>query len=99
VALRQASEGSAFDGPDPATGPTLDELAEKLATLREHLDQVVAGLKPARNGSVVVRVHSAGADGSLSCYECGRTGSKDEAGWTLRLCADDELHAFCPACA
>ena len=109
------SEGSAFSGPgeesggaslakslaagNPASaGPTLEELAEKLSKLRKHLDQVVVALNAPRDGGVARR-HSDGADGGLCCYECGRMGSKDEAGWTLRLCADDELHAFCPVCA
>ncbi len=73
------------DGGPVAPGPTLSELAEKVSTLRAHLDQVLASLKSP-------------ADGRLRCYECGQMASSGEAGWTLRLCADDELHAFCPGC-
>lgn len=79
------------------TGPTLAELGEKLSKLRAHLDQVVAVLNaPPDHGAV--RTQSVGPHRRLRCHDCGRVGSKDEAGWTLRLCGDDELHAFCPDC-
>jgi hypothetical protein len=72
--------------PALSSGATLGELAEKLASLREHLDQVLSSL------------NSGGADRRLRCRECGRVGSKDEMGWTLRLYGDDELHACCLDC-
>jgi hypothetical protein len=75
---------------------TLDELAEKLSELRQHLEQVVTGLTGATSGG---RAGNSGAEGSsLRCHTCGRTRSTDQAGWTLRLCGDDELHPFCPDC-
>ena len=87
---------------------TLSELAEKLLELREHLDQVVADLNAPpddsmrqRHGGVALGGgfrRSANADRRLHCRECGRIGSTDEAGWTLRLYGDDELHACCPDC-
>jgi hypothetical protein len=75
---------------EPGGGPvgsaaTLSELAEKLSTLRAHLDQVVTSLK-------------APAEGRLLCHECGQMASSADPGWSLRLCADDALHAFCPDC-
>jgi hypothetical protein len=94
------SEGSVLDGPEPksaANGATLDDLAEKLATLREHLAQVVAELNAPRECNSGLR-RAARGNGQLRCHECGRTGSKDALGWTLRLCGDDVLHAFCPEC-
>ena len=87
---------------------TLAELAEKLSELREHLDQVVADLNASsddwmrrQDGDVALGVgfrHSANVDRRLRCRECGRIGSTDESGWTLRLYGDDELHACCPDC-
>lgn len=89
---------------------TLTELAEKLSTLRDHLDRVVAELNARRGGNGDLREttvvsafrrgsrNSARTDGRLRCHECGRTGSHDAAGWTLRLCGDDELHPFCREC-
>jgi hypothetical protein len=68
-------------------GEALTEVAEKLSKLREHLDRVVAELNA-----------DTSRNGQLRCHECGRMGSKDAAGWTLRLCGDDELHPFCPDC-
>ena len=66
--------------------PTLDELAQRLSELRQHLEGVLAGLN-LRAG-----------ESSLRCHACSRTGSTQQAGWTLRLCGDDELHPFCPDC-
>jgi hypothetical protein len=37
-------------------------------------------------------------ENSVRCHACSRTGSTQQAGWTLRLCGDDELHPFCPDC-
>jgi hypothetical protein len=75
---------------------TLDELAQKLSELRQHLEQVLTGLDRARSGA---RVGDSRADeSSLRCHACSRAGSTDEAGWTLRLCGDDELHPLCPDC-
>jgi hypothetical protein len=82
-----AHVGDDGTGGDAAgAGATLAELSEKLARLRQHLEHLASDL----NGP------SSGADGRLRCHECGRVGSKSDAGWTLRLCADDELHHFCP---
>jgi hypothetical protein len=76
--------------------PTLDELAQKLSDLREHLRQVLTGLDRGLAGG---RAHDAGAaESGLRCHACNRNGSTDQAGWTLRLCADDELHPLCPDC-
>lgn len=95
-------------GGSTATGPTLAELAEKFSKLREHLEHVIGVLNaPLEDGVVGERPggaalhrfrNSADPDQHLHCHECGRIGSKDEAGWTLRLCGDDELHAFCLDC-
>ena len=70
------------------TDPTLNDLAQKLVELRQHLEQVRTGLSRATSGG---RAY-------LRCHTCGRERSTDEAGWTLRLCGDDELHPFCPDC-
>ena len=76
--------------------PTLDELAQKLSELRQHLEQVVTGLNRATSGA---RIGDSRADeNSVRCHACSRTGSTQQAGWTLRLCGDDELHPFCPDC-
>lgn len=75
--------------------PTLDELAQKLLDLREHLRQIVAGLGRAPAGG---RADDGAAESGLRCHACNRNGSTDQAGWTLRLCADDELHPLCPDC-
>jgi hypothetical protein len=78
--------GDMLGGGGASTEVTLAELAGKLAKLREHLHQVLVDL-------------DAPARGRLRCHECGLTGSsEDAAGWTMRLCGDDELHAFCPDC-
>ena len=76
--------------------PTLDELAQKLSELRQHLQQVLSGLDRAAAGAQIV--DSRADESRLHCHACSRTGSTDEAGWTLRLCGDDELHPFCPDC-
>lgn len=102
------SNGNADAG--SAAEATLPELAEKLSELREHLDQIVARLNDLHNGDRATReaAHvatpgrrfanaSTEADG-LRCHECGQLSSTDQAGWTLRLCGDDELHPFCPSC-
>jgi hypothetical protein len=73
------------DAASPAIGRTFGELAEKLSKLRANLDQLLATL-------------DAPVSGRLRCHECGQVGSDGESGWTLRLCADDELHPFCPDC-
>ena len=73
------------DGGLVAPVAALGELAEKLSKLRAHLDQVLVAL------------HGP-ADRRIGCHQCGQLGSSGDAGWTLRLCADDELHAFCPEC-
>lgn len=76
--------------------PTLDELAQKLAELRQHLEQVITGLNRATSDT---RTGDSRADeSSLRCHACSRAGSTEQAGWTLRLCGDDELHPFCPDC-
>ena len=97
-------------GGDTATSEaTLTELAGKLLKLREHLDQVVAELNVRREDGVAHEDlpdltlgrgsgGSTSSDGRLLCHECGRMGSNDAAGWTLRLCGDDELHVFCRDC-
>lgn len=76
--------------------PTLDELGEKLRELRRHLDQVLRSLDRASSNPPLGDPRS--AESSLRCYSCNRTGSAGQAGWTLRLCGDDELHPFCSAC-
>jgi hypothetical protein len=78
------------DGLSAATAQsavTLAELGEKLSALRRHLNQVVADLNAPPDD-----------ERRLRCRECGRVGSKDESGWTLRLGGDDELHTCCPDC-
>jgi hypothetical protein len=79
-----------------STEATLEELAERLSELREHLRQVVTDLNRATSGDRAG--NSSFAKGSLRCHACGRTRSTDHAGWTLRLCGDDVLHPFCPNC-
>jgi hypothetical protein len=86
----------------------LEELAQRLAELRDHLDEVVARLGEVREDERVIRedvrvaisAYGAGSsrEGSLRCHECGRLDVADDVGWTLRLCGDDELHPFCPDC-
>ena len=92
-----------------AADATLHELAGKLSEVREQLEQVVvdlAELGEVSRGSRISR-RPAGRTGtghrleggSLQCQVCGRRRPMLEAtGWTLRLCADDELHPFCPDC-
>lgn len=76
--------------------PTLDELSQRLVELRRHLDQVLADLDRVTSGA---RTGDLKADeSSLRCHGCSRIGSTRQAGWTLRLCGDDELHPFCPDC-
>jgi|GEM_PF-4621196 len=89
--------GTSMGGNVPAAGrgepneASLEALAQKLATLREHLQQVVAVLNERREfGRPLVS--------SLRCHECGRSTVDHQGGWTLRLCGDDELHPFCPDC-
>lgn len=89
---------------------SLSELAERLAELRDHLDEVVARLNEVHEDERVSRedvraaISAYGSRGSgaeedaLCCHECGRLDLAQEAGWTLRLCGDDELHPFCPDC-
>lgn len=106
-----ASEPSASNGQGSSTTATLNELAEKLSTLRKHLEQVIAGLNvpqeangvvrevPRVAGSVARRLpRITGTEDSLRCHECGLTGQSGGEGWTMRLCGDDVLHAFCPDC-
>jgi hypothetical protein len=93
-----------------AAETTLSELAEKLSELREQLDQVLVCLNDLREDDRAIREaahlatprrrfgQASTEAGSLRCHECGRRSSTDQAGWTLRLCGDDELHPFCPAC-
>jgi hypothetical protein len=83
---QRVNENAAIE-PAAPTEATLNELAEKLSALREHLEQVVAALHD-----------PPGADRGLRCHGCGRTSPGGRAGWTLRLCGDDELHPFCPDC-
>jgi hypothetical protein len=87
--------GGASAANGQAAAPTLGELAEKLSKLREHLDQLVADLNEPSSAGVIANESSGVA---VTCRECRRIGSTDDLGWTLRLCGDDELHAFCGAC-
>jgi hypothetical protein len=92
--LRRSGSASAGRGASPE--PTLDELAQKLSDLREHLREVLTGFNRGVSGE---RIGGAGAaQSSLRCHGCSRDGSTHEDGWTLHLCADDELHPFCPDC-
>lgn len=92
-AVRRA-HSSGVDGCASAE-PTLDELAQKLWELRQHLEQVLTGLGRATSHAAT---DFRAADASLRCHACHRTGSTRQTGWTLRLCGDDELHPFCPDC-
>lgn len=67
------------------TEEILNDLAQRLSELRLHLEQVRTEL-------------TRGDKSSLRCRTCGRMQVSEQPGWTLRLCADDELHAFCPDC-
>src|SRR5690242_20721885 len=78
------------------TEPTLDELGQKLRELRHHLDEVLRSLDRATSTMPIGDLRSDRS--SLRCHACNRTGSTSQAGWTLRLCGDDELHPFCPDC-
>ena len=69
------------------TEEILIDLAQRLSELRLHLEQVRTELTRKDVGK-----------GSLHCYSCGWMRVSEQPGWTLRLCADDELHAFCPNC-
>jgi hypothetical protein len=69
------------------TDEILNDLAQRLSELRLHLEQVRTELTRRDVGK-----------GSLRCYSCGGMQMPEQPGWTLRLCADDELHAFCPEC-
>jgi hypothetical protein len=69
------------------TEEILNDLAQRLSELRLQLEQVRTELTRRDVGK-----------GSLRCYLCGRMQVPEQLGWTLRLCADDELHAFCPDC-
>jgi hypothetical protein len=109
---REEARSARADEHPPGNGAVpsaaaLAEVAEKLSKLREHLDQVVATLNAVADertrergeGAVGGRFRrSRDAARSLRCHECGRIGLKDDKGWTLRLCRDDELHAFCSDC-
>lgn len=95
-AKRASGRDTAPADREPSPEPTLDELAQKLLVLRQHLDQVLDDLNRATLGA---RDGDARADeSSLRCYACSRIGSTRQAGWTLRLCGDDELHPVCPDC-
>jgi hypothetical protein len=69
------------------TDDILSDLAQRLSDLRQQLSQVRTDLNRGDHG-----------EHSLRCHTCRQSGATDQAGWTLRLCADDELHAFCPDC-
>jgi hypothetical protein len=106
VRSTRADEHPPGNGAAPSAA-TLAEVGEKLSKLREHLDHVVATLNARAEERSVERGEgtfggrlrrSRAAARSLRCHECGRIGMKDETGWTLRLCGDDELHAFCSDC-
>lgn len=106
--MSEATDAS--DGGTMANEPTLTDLAQKLSELRAHLAHVTADLRSRREDCAPVHDElgtTAGGPGlgsptsterRLSCHECGRVGPGDSTGWTLRLCADDELHTFCPDC-
>jgi hypothetical protein len=79
-----------------ATEATLNELAERLVELRQHLEQVRVGLSRATSEGRAG--NSTDQQSALRCHTCGRARSTHQMGWTLRLCADDELHPFCPDC-
>lgn len=88
-------------------GGSLPELAEKLSELRKDLDEVIARVHR-EDRMIREEAHAARPDrefgmrdnnrGGLRCHQCGQLGSTDQAGWTLRLCGDNELHPFCPTC-
>jgi hypothetical protein len=98
------------DASSGETEATLTDLAEKLSELRVHLEDVVADLNGRRGeispihderGTTTAESgtdNRASENGRLRCYGCGRMEAKGAAGWTLRLCPDDELHTFCPDC-
>lgn len=92
--MSAADNGLADSG--AATEASFNELREKLSDLREHLKQMTAALNEQREGGR--RSERAGDGRDLRCYTCGRTRPKEQTGWTLRLCGDDELHPFCPDC-
>jgi hypothetical protein len=47
---------------------------------------------------VYVRARATPEDGPVRCARCGNECSRGAGGWTLRLCADDQLHAVCRDC-
>ena len=65
----------------------LKDLARRLRELKTELQQVRTALHRGEVGN-----------DRLRCHTCGRPKTSHQAGWTLRLCADDELHAFCADC-
>lgn len=44
------------------------------------------------------RAAAAEVHAALCCARCGRECSRDKEDWTLRLCADDQLHPVCRGC-
>ena len=69
------------------TDEILQDLSQRLWELRAQLQQVRTDLNSGELGKDTLR-----------CHTCGRQKASDQAGWTHRLCADDELHVFCPDC-
>lgn len=69
------------------TETIFNDLSQRLLELRQHVDQIRTDLD--RAGS---------EESCLRCHACGLRSVTGQAGWTLRLCGDDELHAFCPDC-
>jgi hypothetical protein len=111
---RDGPEEDMSGAADASSGETaateLTDLAQKLSELRAHLQRVAADLNARREHSRAIHNelgpatgrpglgNSASAGGRLCCHECGRLGPIEATGWTLRLCGDDQLHAFCPDC-
>jgi hypothetical protein len=101
---------SGTEGDSPATSETamsngelrtrrwVAPLAERLSKLREQLDQpayAVDTLLPDHDDGLGTL---GGENDHFRCANCGDDGSRGEDGWTLQLCGDYQLHAFCRDC-
>ena len=70
----------------------------QLSRLAEQLNHVVYRSDPALPDPYDRLRNLGGEHGEVRCAECGRGGTREEEGWTLQLCGDDQLHTFCRNC-
>ena len=82
----------------PSVRRRVSPLVAQLSRLAEQLNHVAYRADPVLPDPYD-RLRNLGGDhGQVRCAECGRDGTRDEDGWTLQLCGDDQLHAFCRNC-